>query len=94
MKKLIALLLTLTVLLSFAACGAQEPEVSGETVEFTPVKLSFGDGFELLNEYASEQKYVKRDFSAPPEPGWNSWDYYRWTVTEKEVLKNHDKKSA
>ena len=60
----------------------------GETVEFTPVKLSFGNGFELLNEYASEQKYVKRDFSAPPEPGWNSWDYYRWTVTEKEVLKN------
>ena len=60
----------------------------GKTVEFTPVKLRFGDGFELLESYASEQKYTVRDFSTPPAPGWNSWDYYRWTITEKEVLKN------
>ena len=31
---------------------------------------------------------VKKDFSRPPACGWNSWDYYRWTVTEEEVLRN------
>lgn len=24
----------------------------------------------------------------PQESGWNSWDYYRWTITEEEVLQN------
>ncbi|MBO4304788.1 MAG: alpha-galactosidase [Lentisphaeria bacterium] len=27
----------------------------------------------------------------PPPCAWNSWDYYRWTVTEEEVLKNAEK---
>lgn len=40
MKKLIALLLTLTMLLSFAACsGTGEPEEGAETVEFTFVAV-------------------------------------------------------
>ncbi|MCK5845361.1 MAG: alpha-galactosidase, partial [Victivallales bacterium] len=31
---------------------------------------------------------IKKDFPVGVEPGWNSWDYYRWTITEDEVLSN------
>ena len=46
------------------------------------------DGIQLMNSYADRYCEVKKDFSASVEPGWNSWDYYRWTITEEEVLKN------
>lgn len=57
MKKLIALLLTLTVLLSFAACGAREPEVSGETVEFTFVAVDL-EGKEETFQITTDKKTV------------------------------------
>ena len=55
---------------------------------FDPLTIESGNGFEILERYGDESCEVKRDFSQQPECGWNSWDYYRWTVTEEEVLKN------
>ncbi|MCF6175722.1 MAG: alpha-galactosidase [Victivallaceae bacterium] len=46
------------------------------------------DGIQLMNDYCDRYNELKKDFSAGVEPGWNSWDYYRWTITEEEVLKN------
>jgi len=46
------------------------------------------DPFQMMVDWADENKGVPKDFSEPFEPGWNSWDYYRWTITEDEVLKN------
>ena len=57
-------------------------------IVFDPVTVQCGDGIEILEQYAADNAEVKRDFSVPPEYGWNSWDYYRWTITEDEVMKN------
>jgi hypothetical protein len=45
------------------------------------------DGHALMEAWAEEHRESARPISASPV-GWNSWDYYRWTVTEDEVLKN------
>lgn len=47
-----------------------------------------GDPYERMREWARRNATVKKDFSSPLTAGWNTWDYYRWTVTEEEVLKN------
>ena len=57
-------------------------------IQFDPVTLQCGNGLEILEQYGMDNAEEKRDFSAPPEYGWNSWDYYRWTITEDEVMKN------
>ena len=57
-------------------------------LEFDPVTVQCGDGLEILEQYGTDNAEVKHDFSKPPECGWNSWDYYRWTITEDEVMKN------
>lgn len=44
--------------------------------------------FKLMSRWADEQVEAKRDFAELIKPGWNSWDYYRWTITEEEVLEN------
>lgn len=62
-------------------------DVAGCT-EFDPVTIEAGDGFRILERYGDENCEVKRDFSEKPDCGWNSWDYYRWTITEEETLKN------
>ena len=59
-----------------------------QTVRFDPVTIRCGNGIEILERYGDENAEVKKDFSTPPECGWNSWDYYRWTITEDEVMKN------
>ncbi len=46
------------------------------------------DPFLLMDRWSNENLEVKKDLSRPPVSGWNSWDYYRWTVTEEEVLRN------
>jgi len=46
-----------------------------------------GNGFQILDVYADENRTDKKEI--PQEPaGWNSWDYYRWTITEEEALAN------
>jgi len=57
-------------------------------IRFDPVTLQCGNGLEILERYGMDNAEEKRDFSAQPEYGWNSWDYYRWTITEDEVMKN------
>lgn len=64
-------------------------EFYGSTEVALPV-VSFrssADGFSLLESYGDENRDVEKTFAAP-SAGWNSWDYYRWTITEEEVLKN------
>lgn len=58
------------------------------SVKAEPVFLfSENSGHVLLEAWAREQ----RPRTLPPvsaAPGWNSWDYYRWTVTEEAVIRN------
>ncbi len=60
---------------------------SGTEITFPDVTFEVGNGIELLQNYAEQNIDVPRKFD-PPECGWNTWDYYRWTITEDEVLKN------
>lgn len=46
------------------------------------------DGHSLLTSWAESQISVSEPEPVPPESGWNSWDYYRWTITEDEVCRN------
>ncbi|MEG1980031.1 MAG: hypothetical protein RR060_04860, partial [Victivallaceae bacterium] len=46
------------------------------------------NGFNMMKAYAVENKSVEKDFDYLIARGWNSWDYYRWTITEDEVLSN------
>ena len=48
---------------------------------------SVTDGFKALCDYGDAQVEVP-PAADPPPVGWNSWDYYRWTITEDEVFKN------
>ena len=52
--------------------------------------LGGDDPFTLMEEYAGISCTRRPDFSTPPACGWNSWDYYRWTITEEEGLANAD----
>ena len=58
-------------------------------IDLDPVTLfAAEDGFQLMHDWADANIEVKKDFTDMAAPGWNSWDYYRWTITEEEVLKN------
>ncbi len=52
--------------------------------------LNSDDPFYMMQEYAKMQNSSNRAFPSSPVCGWNSWDYYRWTVTEEDVLANAD----
>jgi hypothetical protein len=58
-------------------------------LELDPITLfSSENAFQLMYDWADANIEVKKDFTDMTHPGWNSWDYYRWTITEEEVLKN------
>ncbi|MBQ7396140.1 MAG: alpha-galactosidase [Lentisphaeria bacterium] len=60
----------------------------GTVYEFPILTLrESADGFAMLEEYAQENSVPGKEFK-DPVCGWNSWDYYRWTITEDEVLQN------
>ncbi len=71
---------------------AQEISVdgfSGTHIAAVPVEIyASGDGFGLMEAYARDYPGVDKEFPAAPVIGWNSWDYYRWTVSEEKVLAN------
>lgn len=46
------------------------------------------NGFILMENYADENLENAKNFSTSIDAGWNTWDFYRWTITEEEVLKN------
>ncbi|MDD5679055.1 MAG: alpha-galactosidase [Kiritimatiellae bacterium] len=59
----------------------------GVAYESEPVLLCAGaDGHRLMVAWAESQKSPVQ-FKEQPA-GWNSWDYYRWTITEDEVFAN------
>ena len=45
------------------------------------------NGHDLMTAYGESERTQSKKIIIH-EPGWNSWDYYRWTITEEEVLKN------
>jgi hypothetical protein len=49
---------------------------------------SGSNGFALMENYAEDNLEKEKDFDDVFPAGWNSWDYYRWTINEDEVLKN------
>ena len=58
-------------------------------VKASPVTLAASaDGHSLMVNWADEQSPKESRKELSQESGWNSWDYYRWTITEEEVLKN------
>ncbi len=71
--------------------STQIQHFSGLEIKAPALRLaSSSDGFALMESWAEDNLEERKDFSAGVKPGWNSWDYYRWTVTEEEVLKNAD----
>jgi len=46
------------------------------------------DGHALMEAWAEAQAPETPRPAPRPVAGWNSWDYYRWTVTEEAVLSN------
>ncbi len=67
--------------------GADLDHYDGTEIVLDPVQLKVSaDGHRLMLDWAEKQP--KPETIIPPVPGWNSWDYYRWTITEKEVLEN------
>ena len=47
------------------------------------------DGFKALTDWGDAHATVPPP-DKPQPIGWNSWDYYRWSITEDEVLANAD----
>lgn len=60
----------------------------GASVALQPLTIVSGkSGHALLERYGERQSSGKKDFSKRPIM-WNSWDYYRWAITESEVMEN------
>ncbi len=74
---------------SFRA-GFEIKHITSKTIRLKELSLRTGDGFQSLYAYGDENKKIERDLEPMAVPGWNSWDYYRWTITEDEVLENAD----
>ncbi len=76
--------------------GVERLAVSAELIhgDFTEIKIgpveffSSAEPFKLMEAWGEANTETQKDFSGMVKPGWNSWDYYRWTITEEEVLKN------
>lgn len=61
----------------------------GKRLKADPVTLSIAaDGNAQLEAWGKAQFGDRELLEVPQESGWNSWDYYRWTITEEEVLRN------
>ena len=58
-------------------------------VETDTVTLQSGNGHNLMVDWGEQNRLPDKKF-IEQQSGWNSWDYYRWTVTEDEVLANAD----
>ena len=68
--------------------GARIRHYTPRRIALEPLTLRRGDGITLMRNYGEENSRGQKDFADMAVPGWNSWDYYRWTVTEDEVLEN------
>lgn len=60
-----------------------------KVLKAVPVMLTASaDPHGQLTSWADTQTNGAPLIAVPQESGWNSWDYYRWTISEEEVLKN------
>ena len=66
----------------FDPCGRRNLQAAPVTVRAS------SNGHDLLVRWAEEQTGGQPALPVPQESGWNSWDYYRWTITEDEVYRN------
>jgi len=60
----------------------------GPLLRSAAVTIDAGDGHALLEGWAKVEAADREPVPIPQDSGWNSWDYYRWTITEDEVLRN------
>lgn len=71
------------------AAGTLFDPCRGRQLRAAPVTISAStQGQDLMVNWAEAQVKDRAPLVCPQESGWNSWDYYRWTITEEEVLKN------
>lgn len=76
-------------ILDFSATTRFEGSPAGRLETVVTTFAVVEDGFKALCGYGDENVEVKPP--AEPQPiGWNSWDYYRWTISEEETLRNAD----
>ena len=58
------------------------------TVASEPVCLfASSNGHDLMAAYGESER-TPGNVITHLSSGWNSWDYYRWTISEEEILKN------
>lgn len=77
-----------TTVARLAVHAPVEPAQGGRLTS-EPVSLHrSADGHGLLEAWAAAQVPATHRPSHVSRIGWNSWDYYRWTVTEEAVLRN------
>ena len=61
----------------------------GKNIKSEPLRIYVSkDGHQLMRDWAEDNKEEENKKICDCPAGWNSWDYYRWTITEEEVLKN------
>ncbi|OGV49812.1 MAG: hypothetical protein A2017_00995 [Lentisphaerae bacterium GWF2_44_16] len=61
----------------------------GKSIKSEPLWIYVSkDGHQLMRDWAEDNKEEESKKICDCPAGWNSWDYYRWTITEDEVLKN------
>jgi len=75
---------------SMNLCAQMETRHYDGTAITAPVLSLFSgrDGHRLMESWAEDNREPAKDFSGLSVAGWNTWDYYRWTIDETEVLKN------
>lgn len=68
--------------------GSRFPAPVPELLRSSPIQIfADRDGHQLMTAWGDAWSPKKKRISQPVS-GWNSWDYYRWTITEDEVLAN------
>ncbi|MBR2365497.1 MAG: alpha-galactosidase, partial [Lentisphaeria bacterium] len=60
----------------------------GKEITLPSLTLKFSSADECHVYPSFQKQHISEKELIPPPCAWNSWDYYRWTVTEEEVLKN------
>ena len=73
------------------SAGTHFESVRSRHLVSAPVTIAASrKGHDLMLGWAETQAKGFAPVPVPQESGWNSWDYYRWTITEDEVYKNAD----
>lgn len=65
--------------------------VAADTIDTGEIEFrADADPFSMMTGWADRNRTVEKNVDDMLDCGWNSWDYYRWTITEDEVLANAD----